>query len=192
MTATGSLGVRPREVGGFEAAVASGVVRPVPPTPPPLLDGPSAARLFSRFLAKSAAVVAGVLIALAVFPRLGLGTTAISLLSLAAGLIGLWAIMRFLGNVGDRKLEELRHGYTTLELDFGGFWLGEGRRWPRFGRRIPWDYSGVWLLDGTTGAARQAPDRDRDPPGLYPSPNRPGVLELYSGVVWTGDYRPLG
>lgn len=181
--------MRPRDVAGYHPAVASGVVRPAPPTPPRPLRGPSAHRLFNRFLLKGAAVVAATIAALEIVSRLQLGTAAVSLLSLAAGLLALWSIVRLLGAVGDRKLEELAHGYTTLTLDFGGFWLGEGRRWPRFGRRPPWDYSGAWVLDGATGAVVSAPDHRFDPPGLYPSPNRPGNLELWTGVVWTGDYR---
>ena len=91
----------------------------------------------------------------------------------------------------DDPVEELAHGYTTLKLEFGGFWVGEGRRWPQFGHRPPWDYSALWLLDGSTGAVISEPVADADPPGLYPSPNRPEALELWTGVVWSGNYRPL-
>lgn len=137
----------------------------------------------------SAAVVTAVLLAVEVVPRVGLGAWSEGILTLAAGLIGFAVIIRDLGRVGDRKLEEIAHGYTTLKLDFGGFWLGEGRRWPHFGHRPPWDYSGLWVLDGTHGAVLSKPDRGVEPPGLYPSPNRPGAMELWTGVVWSGNYR---
>ena len=189
MRADGSQGVRPRDVPGYEAAVASGTVRPVPAAPPALLPGPSAARVFNRFLLSAAAIVAAVLVVVEVSSRSELGSTATSLICLAAGLLGFAAIIVLLGRVGDRKLEELAHGYTTLQVEFGGFWVGEGRRWPRFGHRPPWDYSGLWVLDGSTGAVISEPVAGADPPGLYASPNRPGALELWTGAVWSGNYR---
>jgi hypothetical protein len=161
----------------------------VPAAPPALLRGVSAARLFNRFLLRGAGVVAAVLVIVEVASRSGLGSTASSVVTLAAGLLGFAAILALLGQVGDRKLDELAHGYTTLQLEFGGFWVGEGRRWPRFGHRPPWDYSGVWVLDGSTGAVISEPNPDADAPGLYPSPNRPGAMELWTGVVWSGNYR---
>jgi hypothetical protein len=161
----------------------------VPPTAPALLAGPSAQVEFRRFLFKSVAVVVCVLLILDAAPNVGLGSAGTSLVVLAAGLVGLWLIMQFFAQVGDRNLEELAHGYTTLTLRFGGFWGGEGRRRPGLGRRVPWDYSGVWVLDGQTGAVRSEPDPEREPPGFYPSPNRPGVLELWTGAVWAGRYR---
>jgi hypothetical protein len=47
----------------------------------------------------------------------------------------------------------------------------------------------LWVLDGSTGAVVSPPVADADPPGLYPSPNRPGAMELWTGVVWSGNYR---
>jgi hypothetical protein len=55
--------------------------------------------------------------------------------------------------------------------------------------RAAWDYSGAWVLDGTTGAVRSVPDPEREAPGFYPSPNRPGALELWTGAAWAGRYR---
>lgn len=153
-----------------------------------MLPGRAASRWFNRWLLTSAVVVGAVLLTLEIIPRLGVGAGVEAALTLAAGLAGLATIFRNLGRVGDRKLEEVAAGYTTLTLQFGDFWIGEGRRWPRFGHRAPWDYSGVWVLDGTTGAVESAPDRSVDPPGFYPSPNRPGALELWTGVVWSGHY----
>lgn len=164
-------------------------MRPVPAAPPALLPGASAARAFNRFLLRGACAVAAVLATVELASSSGLGTTSAGLVTLAAGLAGFAAVLRLLGRVGDRKLEELAAGYTTLRLDFGGFWLGEGRRWPRFGHRAPWDYAGLWVLDGSTGAVVAEPDRAADPPGLYPSPNRSGAMELWTGVVWSGDFR---
>jgi hypothetical protein len=153
-----------------------------------MLAGATASRRFNRWLLTSGVVVGAVLLALEIVPRLGLGGLAEGALTLAAGLVGLAAIFRDLGRVGDRKLEEIAAGYTTLKLEFGDFWIGEGRRWPRFGHRAPWDYAGLWVLDGSTGAVLSAPDRSVDAPGFYPSPNRPGVMELWTGAVWSGHF----
>jgi hypothetical protein len=110
-------------------------------------------------------------------PHVGLGSAGTIVGALAAGLVALWLILQLFAQVGDRNLEELEHGYTTLTL-----------RRPGLGRAA-WDYSGAWVLDGTTGAVRSVPDPEREPPGFYPSPHRPGALELWTGAQWAGRYR---
>jgi hypothetical protein len=164
------MGVLPRDVPGF-------VARRAPPSAPPLLPGPSAQAEFRGFGLKSVAVVVAVLLVVDTAPHVGLGSAGTVVVALAAGLVALWLIVQLFAQVGDRTLEELEHGYTTLTL-----------RRPGLGR-APWDYSGAWVLDGRTGAVRSVPDPEREPPGFYPSPNRPGALELWTGAVWAGRYR---
>ena len=110
--------------------------------------------------------------------------------------VGLLSLLAFLGlyrfwlRVGARQLEELREGYTTLTLMFGGFRMGALRRWKGSGHRPPWDYGGVWLLNRAGEPVEGAPDRSVLPPGLYPSPHREGEWELWTGCVWSGEFYP--
>lgn len=165
------MAVPPRDVPGFTA-------HEVPPAAPALLPGASAQVEFRRFLFKSVAVVVAVLLILSTAPDVGLGSAGTSVVVLAAALVALWLIVQFSADVGDRSREELAHGYATLTL-----------RRPDIRRRVPWDYAGVWVLDGRTGAVRSAPDPEHEPPGFYPSPNRAGALELWTGAAWAGRYR---
>ena len=171
-------------------AIPPQVVGTAPAEPPALLPGPSAHRLFNRWMATSAVLVAATLLLLAIAPGIGVDGWGQDALILGAGLAALAVVMLRLGRVGDRKLEEIHAGYTTLTLEFGLFWFGENRRWPRSGHRAPWDYAGLWVLDGASGAVLSEPDRRAVPPGMYPSPNRPGAMELWTGAVWSGHYGP--
>lgn len=55
--------------------------------------------------------------------------------------------------------------------------------------RTPWDHSALWHLDGSTGRVLRPPHGGGDPPGMYPSPTRPGTLELWTGVLWQRHFR---
>jgi hypothetical protein len=183
--------MRPHDVDGFARAVAAGLVPHIPPEPPRVLPGPTTQQVFRTFLVKSGVTLAVVLLLVELVPRIGLPTAVSGLLVLALGLFGLGAIFfRFWGGVGRRNVLEFERGYTTFVMQYGGFWWGEGRRWEGVGRRAPWDYSGLWVLDGAGRQVVSAPDLNVDPPGFYPSPNRRGALELWTGVVWSGRYRP--
>lgn len=181
----------PRDVPGYAQAARNGVVCPVPRHPPRLLPGPTAHHEFRRFLARSVAVVAVTLVAVEVLARSDGGLLRSGAM-LLVGLGCMAVVFRFWNRVGERNVEEFAAGYTTFRMAFGGWWLGEGRRWQGVGRRAPWDYSGIWVLDPGTGSVVAIPDLSVDPPGFYPSPNRPGRLELWSGQVWTGRYRVTG
>jgi uncharacterized membrane protein YsdA (DUF1294 family) len=111
----------------------------------------------------------------------GFATMAV-LVALTVGLF--WAMFARLAPIGERSIEEFRLGYTTLILGWGGFWAGEGRFRLDTEMRTPWDYSALWHLDGSTGAVIRPPQGHGDPPGMYPSPTRPGSLELWTGVMW--------
>jgi hypothetical protein len=105
------------------------------------------------------------------------------------GAVALGSVLHAWREVGRRMIEELAHGYTTLTLTAGGFWLTLDPRWATNSQRtVGWDYRGVWVL-APDGAVKQTPDRSVLPPGLYPS-RRPGYFQLWSGRSWTGDYLP--
>jgi hypothetical protein len=141
------------------------------------------------FLFKSAVTVAILLLVVELIQRVVSGVVAAAV-GPVLGLVSLGLIFfRFWGAVGNRSVQELQHGYTTFRMQYGGFWWGEGRRWERVGRRAPWDYSGLWVLDTTGRHVLSPPNRSVDPPGFYPSPNRHGSLEMWTGLVWSGRYR---
>jgi hypothetical protein len=179
--------VKPRDVHGFAEAAAAGILPKVPPERPKVLPGRTGYQVFLTFLLKSAICVVVVLLFTMAADRARLSP----LLPGALGLICLGLIVfRFWADVGKRSLQEFQSGYTTFVMQYGAFGWGEGRRWKGIGRRPPWDYSGLWVLDGAGNRVVSAPDANFDPPGLYPSPNRPGSMELWTGVVWSGRYRP--
>jgi hypothetical protein len=59
-----------------------------------------------------------------------------------------------------RECEEFQNGYTSRAA-----------------------YTGLWRL-GRNGAVRRKPDRDVPPPGFYPSPYQPGLLQRWDGPGW--------
>ena len=89
-------------------------------------------------------------------------------------------------------MDELAAGYTTVTLKFGAFTMLRRRRPTGLEAevlRVPWDYSGIWVLDSKTGQPLQSPSPAALPPGFYPSPNRPGSFELWTGAAWAGTYQ---
>ncbi len=52
---------------------------------------------------------------------------------------------------------------------------------------IEWDWRGTWVLNGADEVV-SAPSDELDPPGVYPSPDRDGLLELWTGHEWAGYY----
>ena len=179
--------LRPRDVPGYPAAAAAGLLPFVPATPPVQLRRPSAQSAFRRFLVQLGASVVVQLLLLEFVPdhASAAGTFAVLV---AGGIVALVLILRWWRAVGEALLAELECGYTTLLVQFGTFGFGEGRRRPGLGWRVPWDFSGVWVLDSSSRVL-SAPDPGVDPPGFYPSPSRPGAWELWSGAVWVRRYR---
>jgi hypothetical protein len=174
--------LRPRDVEGYADARLAGVLPPVSEHAPTLLPGPTAQHEFRRFLARSAGAIA---IYVAAFTIAGkVDGIARAIMLLVPGLLCFWLIVfRFLSPVGRRSEEELSAGYTTLVLQFGALRTG-GWRW----QHLPWDYRGTWALDDC-GAALTRPDPALDSPGYYPSPNRKGSYELWTGATWAGLFR---
>ena len=178
----------PRQVAGYDAAATSGLLPTVPVQPPPLLVRPTAQALFYRFvgLASICVLAAGALAGQShrlPLPALA-GFILLGLMSLGV-LVGL---LRALPAVGRQSIAELQQGYTTLVLQFGGFWYGEGPLTLSGEMRAQWDYRGTWHLDRKDGKVLRAPDRSVDPPGMYPSPHRSGHMELWTGARWLGHY----
>ncbi|MBD3925710.1 hypothetical protein IEZ26_13840 [Nocardioides cavernae] len=68
----------------------------------------------------------------------------------------LWTLLR----LEAREREELERGYTSRPA-----------------------YAGLWRL-GRNGVVRREPDRDVPPPGFYPSPYQPGLLQCWDGPGW--------
>ncbi len=171
---------------GFREAVAAGLVPVVPAEPPALLPGPTARQMFHRFLRRSAV---GVLAVLMMF-QIDLSGVWFWLLPLSG--LALFLLMApWWSQIGTRNFTELHHGYTTFTMSYGAFKQGSLRTWQGHRNRPPWDYRGVWVLD-PHGRVLSPPDRSVEPPGFYPSPDKPGALELWTGVVWLAHYRHPG
>ena len=179
-----SQDVPPRAVPGYAEVAAAGRIPRVPAEPPALGPRPAAQRMFRTFMLGCVAAFPLYFVIQQVLRLLhvpGLATMAV-LVALTVGLF--WAMFARLARIGERSIEEFRLGYTTLVLGWGGFWAGEGRFRLDTELRTPWDYSALWHLDGSTGAVIRPPQGHGDPPGMYPSPTRPGSLELWTGVMW--------
>lgn len=179
-------GPEPRDVEGFADAVSAGVTPARPATPPRIAGRPTARRAFI-VLATTFCVAAAVAIACLVMLPGGrvAGWGAVAFFAVLA--IGYLATRASLHRFRDTFLTELHAGYATTTFTQGLFWIprrGSGRR--TWGDDVVgWNWDGLWVLD-VHGNVVSAPDRSLDPPGLYPSPHRPGQLELWTGYRWTG------
>ena len=180
---------RPRDVPGFSDARMLGRLPRIPPSPPRPLPGTSADHLFWGWIAT---VVGSGLAWFLVFHLVsgsGLPAVVATPLLIAGGLTLFWAWWwRWPRAFQARKIEELRHGYTTLTWVFGGVGPRADGRFRHNENRIPWDYRGIWVL-ASDGRVLSAPDPSVEPPGFFPSPNRPGSYELWTGSAWYGTYR---
>ncbi len=181
-------GPHPRQVPGYDDARRAGGLPGVPDQPPTLDVRPTANGLFLRFVAFAGGGLAAIL---AVVLLLGALDVPDAWRAPVFGVLGLaWFVLLFrrLSAVGRQSAAELQRGYTTLVLDFGGFWVGEGPLTLSGDMRAAWDYRGTWHLGHRDGHVIRAPDRSIDPPGMYPSPHRPGQYELWTGATWLGHY----
>lgn len=179
-------GPRPCDVEGFAAAVSAGLTPSRPATPPRLGGRPTARRAFIGLATTSGVAAAAVIACLVLLPdgRVA-GRGAIAFFAVLA--VGFLAVRASLHRFREIFLAELQAGYTTTTFTQGLFWIpgrGSGRR--TWGDDVVgWDWDGLWVLDAH-GNVVSAPNRAVDPPGLYPSPHRPGQLELWTGHRWTG------
>lgn len=175
----------PREVPGYAEAWAAGRIPQVPATPPRLAVAPTARAALHTFVAGMVIAFLTVLLTLKVLDWVGAPGGATMVVGALGSTLVLVRVLRLQARVGDQLVAEIRHGYTTLENFSGGFWVGRGHPGEVGGR---WDFRGLWLLDPKTGAVRRSPAPVGDPPGMYPSPHRPGRRELWTGAEWHGHY----
>jgi hypothetical protein len=181
--------VTPRQVDGFLAAQAIGLLPRVPELPPSPLPRRTARRAFVEWLLCVAmGGLSWVLFASVFAGPLNRSWPVAGPVLLVMGAVGVFVLcfLRPRARAGEVFLDELTAGYTTLPM-LGAFW-GLNPRRAGGNYMEPWDFRGVWVLDGG-GEVRSAPDRTVDPPGLYPSPDRPGQLQVWTGVEWARKFR---
>ena len=181
--------LNPRQVDGFLAARALKLLPQVPDAPPRPLPGRTARQAFTTWLVSIGVGALGWILFASVFAGLlnrWFPLAGPVLLVLGAVSVFVLLFVRLRARVGEVFLEELTAGYTTLPLTVGAFWGVNGREGANY--QEPWDFRGIWVLDGR-GTVRSAPDREVDPPGLYPSPERPGQLQVWTGTVWARKFR---
>ena len=184
---------RPREVAGFEDAFARGVLPVVPERPPASAStalSPSAAAM-----SKSSWMKLGISLALLlvytklVTPRIELPLD-IDFWPVPLLGFGWFFLAIFLRRqVATRTLQETLRGYATRPVVFATYSSTFNPTWFETDRRIPWSFSGVWVLTPKFVVV-SVPNREVDPPGYYPSPHRPDHWELWTGDVWSGTYQP--
>lgn len=148
--------------------------RPAPASPPALLPGPSARQLGLRCATQFAAATLAWIAALALVDS----TPVVLAIGVAWFLFG-WACM---SRFGDRVLQEVDRGYTTVVFDTGMFWF-------RPSGWTTWSFDGVWKF--VRGEVIPPTPGINDPPGLYPSPTQPGKWRVWTGTMWADVHRPV-
>lgn len=166
----------PRDVPGFGEAVRLGLVPAVPPTPPALVCPPS-----YRGVVQTAVLVGLAMVAVIVLPSWwALGIVPVTVVG----------FLRMVRTLRERERLEVAAGYRLVEWRAGTWGRDpDGRFAASTGlMAAPWDLRGLWHLDAR-GDVVAPPDPSVLPPGHYPSPNRPGQLEMWTGAAWMYDYR---
>ena len=176
---------RPRDVPEFGRAQAQGLTPRVSPGPPQVSVRPTA-----RSALRDVAVVAGLGVAATVTLMVVAAEDGRLSWSAVAALLGVGAVaMCALGAAvrrwGRSQLAELQQGYTTCTFTMGRFWVGASPDGVWSNGYVKWDWDATWVLR-SDGEVVSAPSSDGDPPGLYPSPRREGVAELWTGHQWSG------
>lgn len=180
---------RPRDVAAFRRAESARVLPARPASPPAVEVDPSAHRALRDLgVTASVAVVADVATVLLTAEDGRLPWASVVIV-LGVGGAGIVAIAIATKRWGRAVMAEVLRGYTTTTFRMGGFWIARPPDGPWTLNQIHWDFGGTWVLrpDGTVVST---PSDDLDPPGLYPSPNRPDALELWTGRQWSGYFRP--
>jgi hypothetical protein len=189
--------VLPRDVAGYDRAVARGQVRPVPDQPPALLPGRSANTILWWVVGE----FVGAILSSALLSKLLLDDRSVVDSGgrgwvFAASMVAWVGVLLYeLRAMSQRLLAEIDAGYVTTQVLAAQLTLRANRHYPRqfaYGeRQTPWNCAGIWALHGRTGRVLHAPDRSFDAPGFYPSPYRSGLLELWTGAGWADQYRPM-
>lgn len=170
---------RPRDMSSVQAAFSMGLIKRVPKTPPTLLPGPTVAAVSRSAVLRMVPAFFGAVVIVLLVPMP-------IWIAAPLGLVVLGYVFLLPVKTRNRQLEELAEGYTTLPRFEGG-----GLEWHRLPvwRRHPdttWLFAGVWVLD-SQGRVVSAPDPSYDPPGFYPSPNKPDRLQFWTGRMWLKD-----
>ncbi len=176
----------PRDVEGFAEALSAGLLPATPSEPPRPVTINS-----NRWLC----CVVGFFV-VTLYLMIKSFDTAVSS-SAAKGVISLAVlVVSVLGMIVYQALvmTEMEAGYCRIDIMVTGRgrWDPENRftEW-RYGvaRAAQWDLRGLWRLD-VHGSPVREPDFGVLPPGHYPSPNRPGSFEYWTGEAWMYRYRP--
>ena len=185
--------IHPQLVTGYNDAAARGITPRVLPEPPKLIPGLTAVqRLWIVALAIGISAVLLVALVQLLDKLISLSTWYRPTIGLP-GVLWFLAMIYGLHRVGDHAYREFKAGYTTIKGIF--FYVGNGHKYyskggMRAGVLKPSDMRGLWHLD-SKGEVLAQPDFTITPPGFYPSPHRPGRLELWTGLVWAGEYRDM-
>ncbi|MBE7326009.1 hypothetical protein IEQ44_15270 [Nocardioides sp. Y6] len=88
-----------------------------------------------------------------------------------------------------RERLEVAAGYRLVKWRAGTWGRDPERRFPAGSglAAAPWDLRGLWYLDAK-GNVLAPPDPAVLPPGMCPSPNRPGQVEMWTGAAWMYGY----
>ncbi|MBC9227089.1 hypothetical protein GL325_12200 [Aeromicrobium sp. 636] len=170
----------PRTVPGFDRAVELGLTPRTPADPPPTVTTNSR-RLLLAIVATTFSLLLVVLLLANATPAppwlLGL-VTALTLAIIVRMFVRLRRVM----------WDEISAGYCRVDYMVALFSRDPEYRFPASRMRgAPWDLRGLWRL-ADDGSVVVEPDWSVLPPGHYPSPNRPGQLELWTGSAWAYRY----
>lgn len=156
---------RPRDVPGFAEAAAAGLTPPRPSRPPSLLPGTTSPQALVRCGQLTVGECGGIRDRDRVRDRGACRRDR----TVPAGSAG-------------RARRRVR---VTTTFHQGLFWFVKGPG-PAYGDDLAgWVWDGVWVLTSAGGVV-STPDPTVDPPGFYPSSNRPGQSEFWTGAQWLG------
>lgn len=181
---------KPRDVPGYLDAYDRGLLPQVPVNPPsgpaPGLS-PTASAMLWRSLARAVAIGApAIAFVFGVAPRVEVPFGLDLFIGVVVVCVWMWAFFfRWMRQPFERMVEECLHGYATITLLAGSFGGQRHSAWSGTEVGMPWDFSGVWVLNGRFDV-KSAPSPAFHPPGLYPSPHEAGRWELWTGVAWSG------
>lgn len=180
----------PREVPGYAEAVAAGLTPARPSRPPSRRPGTTAHQAIVQcgiVLAIASAVTVVAMFA----PGDGDQATWAELMIVGVTVAGIVAVTAAMRRFRRILLAELAAGYVTTTFSQGQFWYVDTPG-PKWGKGLmAWNWDGTWVLNRAGDVVSES-DPDVEPPGMYPSPNRPGHLELWTGTQWTGVYAEPG
>lgn len=126
----------------------------LPPPPPPVAPQPLPGISAHDMLFGGIALFFGAIVLLCALPEDA--PSVVFLLIAAIGTSSFWLLWR----TGEREEREFEHGYTSRAV-----------------------FPGLWRL-ARDGSVLREPDRTVPPPGFYPSPYQPGLLQKWEGPGW--------